>query len=120
MIKKQKKKYAPFMTCLERNIQLSLIKTVSITSTDSVIVRTTEKQVYLRFIGLLHLTKFLIGHFLNSLFLSKCLLHCNDLFGLHMCSLNGKSLVVFLKSCLSIHSFLVKNAKICFFEEKWF
>ena len=40
------------MTCLERNIQLSLIKTVSITSTDSVIIRTTEKQIYMRFIGL--------------------------------------------------------------------
>ena len=35
-----------------------------------------------------------------------------------MCSLLGKSLAVFQKSCLSIHGFLVKNATICFFEEK--
>ena len=43
-----------------------------------------------------------------------------DFFCLDMCGLMGKSLAVFQKSCLSIHVFFVKNAKVCFFEEKWF
>ena len=35
-----------------------------------------------------------------------------------MCSLMGKSIAVFQKSCLSIHVFfLAKNAKICFLKK---
>ena len=35
-----------------------------------------------------------------------------------MCILIGKTLAVFRNCCLSLHSFLVKNAKLAFFEEK--
>ena len=40
------------------------------------------------------------------------------IFFFNMCILLGKCLAVFRNCCLSLHSFLVKNAKVAFFEEK--
>ena len=60
-----------------------------------------------------------LGHILNSLFLTKRILHSNEVLPINV-QFNGQTFIRLSESCLLIHVFWLENEKICFFEEKWF
>ena len=66
-----------------------------------------------------HSTKFLIGHFLNSLFLTKRLNHWNEFLPKYV-QLNGQNFKGLSEKFSYKSQFFGKNAKICFLDKNGF